>query len=209
MNKNLIFIVIALIVAGGIGYKLMSKPSPVTQPAVVSSVSSKNHLKSSLKQLMAMGKSASCELSADLDQGILSGKINISGQKMMGDFKMNDSDGKMIDSHMINDGESTYVWSSAAPQGTKIKNDAVASSKSSGEQNNLDQDKEVDMDCSDWTPAPGSFNPPSDVDFIDMSSMMKGIIKEKSEESVGTEKSICDAVTDPQAKAICLQQMGN
>ena len=208
MNKNLIFIAVALIVAGGIGYKLMAKPSPVTQPSVVSPVNSKNHLRSSLRQLMTMGKSASCEISADAEQGIVSGKINISGQKMMGDFKMNGTDGNMMDNHMINDGEFTYVWSSAAPQGTKIKNDAVAPDKSDQNQNNLDQDKEVDMDCSDWTPASGSFNPPSDVNFIDMSSMMKGVI-EKSGQPATSGNSLCDSVSDPQAKAMCLQQLGN
>ena len=208
MNKNLILAIIAVIGLGGIGYMVSSKSSsePKTSTQVVTN--SKNKIKSSMKQLLRMGKNVSCEINDNGELGTTSGKINISGQKMMGNFQMKDMEGKMGDSHMINDGEFTYVWSSAVPQGTKIKNDAVVPAKSDQVQNNLDQDKEVDMDCSDWTPSSGSFNPPSDVDFIDMSSMMKGVI-EKSGQPATDGDSVCDSVTDLQAKAICLQQIGN
>ena len=174
MNKNVIFIVIALLAAGGIGYKLMAKPSPKLQTIVPQVENSKSRVKSSLRQMMGMGKSASCEVSANEAEGLISGKVNISGSKMMGDFKMSDEMGKMMDSHMINDGEFTYIWSSAAPQGTKIKNDTVAPAKSGQTQNGFDEDQEVDMECSDWSPASNSFTAPSDVEFFDMSNMMRG-----------------------------------
>lgn len=207
--KNIgILIIILLIAAGGIGYKLMAKSSSNFQPPVSVAENSRNHVKSSMKQLLGLGKSVSCEMNTNDDQGITTGKINISGQKMMGSFEITDKDGKMMNSHMVNDGEFTYMWSSATPQGTKIKNDAVTPAKSGQAQNNFDEDKEVDMDCSDWTPSTGSFTAPRDVEFLDMSNMMKGI-REKSEEPVSTGKSVCDAVTDPQAKAVCLQQVGN
>lgn len=209
MNKNLILILIVLIVAGGIGYKLMVKSNPKVQAPVPQVENSKTRVKSSLKQMLGMGKSVSCEMSANQAEGIVSGKVNVSGSRMMGDFKMSDESGKMMDTYMINDGEFTYIWSSETPQGTKIKNNAVTSGKSDQPQNNLDQDKEVDMECTNWSPVSGSFIPPSDIDFIDMSSMMKAIINEKSDQPVTTQKSICDAVSDPQAKAICLQQVGN
>lgn len=199
--KNIgILIVILLIAAGGIGYKLMAKSSSKVQPPITVVENSRNHVKSSMKQLLGLGKSVSCEMNTNDDQGITTGKINISGQKMMGDFQLTYSDGKEISSHMMNDGEFTYMWSSATPQGTKIKNDAVTPAKSDKSQTSLDQDKEVDMNCSDWTPSTDSFTVPRDVEFLDMSNMMKGI-REKS--------SVCDAVTDPQAKAVCLQQVGN
>lgn len=208
MKQNVILIVIALIVAGGIGYKLMAKSSPEVEFPVTKTESSKTRVKSSLKQLLGMGKNASCELSADEAQGVVSGKINISGAKMMADFKMSDEAGKMMDSHMINDGEFTYIWSSAAPQGTKIKNETVAPAKPDQTKDSFDEDKEVDMDCTDWVPTSESFKVPKDVEFLDMSNMMKGVI-EQSEQPVKDGGSVCDAITDPQAKAICLQQMGN
>lgn len=174
--KNIwILIIVALIAVAGIGYKFIAKPAPKNESAIEKIESSKTKVKSSLKQMLGMGKNVSCEMAASEEQGLISGRVNIAGSKMMADFKMADEMGKMMDSHMINDGEFTYIWSSSAPQGTKIKNDTVAPAKSDQTQNSFDEDQEVDMECSDWSPASNSFTAPSDVEFLDMSNMMKGI----------------------------------
>lgn len=207
--KNIwILIIIALIAAAGIGYKFIAKPALKNESTVAKIENSKTKVKSSLKQMLGMGKNVSCEMAASEEQGLISGRVNIAGSKMMADFKMADGMGKMMDSHMINDGEYTYIWSSAAPSGTKIKNDSVSQAGTGKDTNSFDEDKEVDMDCSDWSPSSDSFKVPDGIEFLDMSTMMKDVM-DKSRQPAGGGSSVCDAVSDPQAKAMCLQQIGN
>ena len=139
-----------------------------------------------------------------------SGTIDVSGKKMRGDFNMMVDSTKEYKSSMIQDGEYAYMWSDADKKGTKFKvaglpsPSPTATSKSS----TVDVNQEVDLKCSSWGVDPSKFVVPTDVEFTDMSAMMDKM-QEQSGMMKNTQKSACDAISDPQAKAQCVSALGN
>lgn len=128
--------------------------------------------------LIKLGKVAKCTYSYDADKSKLSGVTYISGKNMRGDFTMKLADGQDIESHIISDGEWLFSWSSAMPQGFRMKvSDQESKSIDSSTQNTnaLDLNKSFDYKCSAWLVDSSKFEVPTDVTFADFSEMMKGV----------------------------------
>lgn len=205
MSKQ-IGIVIALVVLGLIGivgYKQFNKsaaaPTQDTSNSSQTTIGSGEAMnKGSIKSLFGQGKNVSCTIDYP-DSQVQDGTVYVSGSKMRGDFSMM-TDGKTADSHMINDGTYIYSWSSVSAQGTKMKVETVeeASQEVNTEQKqNVDLDTEVDYKCAPWSVDNSLFVPPANVQFVDFSESMKQI-----------QKSACDQIPDPDAKAACEKAMG-
>lgn len=124
--------------------------------------------KGSIKSLLASGKNVSCNISMPDQQG--SGKVFVSGTKVRGDFTMQ-VDGKELSSHMVSDGAYIYVWTDTSNQGTKFKTDTKAPTASNQPQT-TDLDKEVDLNCSNWSLDNSKFTVPGNIQFSDLSQMM-------------------------------------
>ncbi len=177
---NLILAAIGLIIIVAAGIFVLSKKStkaPQQAATTIQASPQESQNRGSLKSLLAKGKDLSCAFTSN--QGKTKGMVFISGKKMVGDFTTTESDNKQVESHMIQDDQYSYFWSSAAVQGTKIKISTIeqvtpSPTASSQTQNQgVDINQDVDYQCSDWTVDNSKFVPPSNVTFMDVSALMQ------------------------------------
>lgn len=200
-------VVIAVLVGG---YYMMSQKSSQTPGQTSTGTESQSNgegvMKSSIKGLLGAGKNVMCTVKYDEASG--EGTYYVSGDKMRVDYSMT-SAGKTIDGHMISDGTYMYSWTSELGQGTKIKISAMEemSAKSSPSSGSVDIDKEVDLDCSNWSVDESQFEVPTNVNFIDATESIQKI-QEQTGKMQDSQKSACDAIGDATAKAACMQAIG-
>lgn len=214
MNKLVIIVVAVLVLAllGYFGYMQMQKggTNPIQQAV---EQTSESVTKGTIKSLLGANKNVTCKTTAKDQSG--SGTIFVAGSKMRGDFS-SQVEGKSMMTHMIQDDEFAYMWSDEDSRGTKFKIDVnqpepslPAGSSVNSKAENLDD--EVDMNCSSWIPDGSKFKPPGEVQFTDLSKMMENT---KIQNKTGTtapkvDSSICDQIEDADAKAQCLNALGN
>lgn len=193
-------VVIVVIVAIAL-FTILKKSPQSSQIPIVSqeATTSAQATKGSIKSLLTAGKSVSCTINYSTDVSVSKGKIYVSGNKVYGEFKVLGADGEEIQSYMIQDGENGYSWSGASLAGTKFKIDPAASPTVQSDQS-VDINRDSDMDCSSWSVDNSKFVPPTNVQFTDVSEVLK-------QTTQGT-KTNCDQITDSQAKASCLQYSG-
>lgn len=209
MSKQIgviIAVVLVLAVLGIVAFSQMKKPADVTsQPTPQEAkVETSEITKGSIKGLIAAGKSVNCEMS--YPDSNIKGQTFVSGNKVRGDFEVSDQNGSMMKTHMISDGTYSYMWTDSSKTGTKFKMDAVKPSNapSINPQNQAaDLDKEVDLKCNTWSTDNSKFTVPSDIQFSDLSNMMKtgGTSAPK------LDSSVCNQIEDPSAKASCLKAL--
>lgn len=204
----IIAVVAVIIIAAGaylvLGKKSQTPQTTSTNTATEQKSEDSGSIKGSIKSLLGSNKNVMCIIKPEVDQ-TAEQKVYISGNKMRGDFTMN-VEGKQFESHMITDGTSAYTWSSAMPQGIKMKMDEsfVSASPVAGQPQQVDIDKQIDMQCSPWNVDESLFNLPSDIKFLDVSSMMKPAASSASNQTQQNQgSSVCDSITDPEAKAAC------
>ena len=193
--------IIAVIVIGGAAFAYMQFANKSTQPQESVSItqekasqSASTQTRNSIKSLLGVGRNATCKIS--YPDGTTSGTIYVADNKIRGDFNLTTPDNKQMESHMIQDGQFSYFWTGTT--GTKIKIDTstTQTSPAAGQQQGTDFDKEVDMDCSSGSIDSSKFTLPADVKFTDLS------------QAIQTPASVCNAITDPQAKTACLKSAG-
>jgi len=184
MNKTVLWVLIGVIVLGGILYlatgKKSSAPATTSNTNVESSANTSANATpaanssaapQSLKDLLAFGGSQKCTFS---DSGS-SGTFYVSGGKARGDFSSTVA-GKTEMTHMIMDGQISYVWVDGQKQGFKMSASDMASAQSSAPAaapKAVDANKKMDYSCSPWAADSTMFALPAGVQFMDMSAMMK------------------------------------
>ena len=166
----------------------------------------------SIKSLLGANKNITCKINpSENDEGT----IYVTGSKMRGDFSTR-VEGKGMMSHMIQDGEYAYMWLDEDAKGTKMKLDfnqpvpsVPAGSSVRSQAENLDE--EVDMNCSNWSPDNSKFNVPGDVEFTDLSEMLKNSMMQNKTGTTAPkmDASVCNQIEDATAKAQCLKALGN
>lgn len=158
MNAKVVIIAaVALALLGVSGWVFVKKTgqkTAVTQPAE----SAQQSAMQSLKDLLAAGVSQKCTFDM--------GSVVISGSKFKADINTTVDD-KTIQTHMINDGEFSYIWGGDLPQGIKMKVDAATSS--SGTPQYFDTSAQINYKCEQVVANPADFVVPADVTFTDLS----------------------------------------
>ena len=165
---------------------------------------------SSIKSLLSGNKNVMCTVKYPPDSGMNGeGTVYVSANKMRGDFIMMVNN-QSTDSHMISDGEYMYSWSSQAAQGTKIKMETIDKQQTGQEKSNADINQQVDLNCSDWSVDDSKFTPPAEIKFTELNIPVNTTQNQSPGQAGGQNLStVCDQITDPQAKAACMQQTGN
>ncbi|HTR19203.1 MAG TPA: hypothetical protein VMH91_04495 [Candidatus Paceibacterota bacterium] len=202
MNKTVLWVVAAIIVIGG-GYWLYSSGAlgggSGGEMMENSTSTSQGQSSGSMKDLLAHG-SSQCQVN-DTANGS-SGTVYVGNGEMRGDFTSQTQTGT-VTSHMISDGQTVYVWSSAAPQGMKMSvSSETSSSGSSSAQDPYNEN--VNYTCSPWSVDSAEFTLPAGVTFEDMSTMMHGSASGGA--SVGANAAqcaACDQAPNATAKAQC------
>ena len=124
--------------------------------------------KGSAKALMARGGDHKCTFTQVVENSTSTGTVYISGMKMRGDFKSDVSAAGTnisVESHMISDGEFTWVWSSMMPTGMKMKIDAEAGATAD---QGFDANQELEYSCVKWNRDASQFDLPSAVTFTEI-----------------------------------------
>lgn len=140
----------------------------------------------SLRDLLALGKSQKCVITSSVtdDDGTktdTSGTIYISGKKMAQEVMVTSTDKEMpkINMRMISDGDYMYTWNTETKaQGMKIKitePEKGTAENGNPENGSISMDDKLNVKCSSWLVENSIFSIPSDVQFTDLSEMMKNI----------------------------------
>lgn len=212
MPRYILIAVIVLVVLAGGWYVYSGKQSsimPYTQNSSQGS-SAGDKISGKFADLLNAGKSMECTFSGETDGYKTSGTVFVAGKNMRGDFN-SESKGKMMDSHMIQNGEKIYSWTTEPKQGMMMKITKEDQARNQEEADSaankpLDVDKNYDYNCKGWSGDQSKFQPPSDIEFQDLSVMM-----EKATGGVGKDAglscSACDNL-EGDAKASCQQALG-
>lgn len=191
MTKNKGFGLIGVIVAlaivaliGGGAYYAMNRnktdvagENQASTTAEQSSATGSVDSKSSLRDLLGMGRNLACNFTNTASGTTVSGTVFISGSQMRGDFTSKTGTQAAIDSHMIRTGSDVYIWSSLqGGQGIKMtltEEQNAGAQGASSMATPADLDEKVAYECGNWLPDTSKFAAPSNVKFMDFSAMMK------------------------------------
>ncbi len=149
------------------------KANPQNQPKEMTSG------KKSLSDFFAMKGTLKCTFSDKTNSG--SGTVYLGGGKMRGDFQSQAND-TASQTHMVNDGTYVYIWTEGQKNGYKMSLDAVKNEASqvkvSGtpsivKPQGMDMSQQSNYSCAPWVANATMFKVPSDITFVDYSSMMQ------------------------------------
>lgn len=137
----------------------------------------------SFLELMGMGRNITCDFSyvAEDTNGAAAGTIQVSGERMRGDFEMEQA-GETYYSHMIQDGDMIYTWSESPmgdfaivmpiEEGEDVEADTQEYSRP------VSMNNDVDYNCRAWDVDASVFVPPSDIEFMSMEEMFQNMMPE-------------------------------
>ena len=187
MSTNwIIGIVIGAIVVLGGGYYVMSSGSLSMSdktPTGSSTAREDQYAKAtgvafagSWNDLVARGGNYKCDINHMGTNDTTTGTVYISGTSLRGDFS-SDTKAGVIASHMLKISDTMYVWGDAMKQGVMMKATAMQGSSASATQGaGVSQDQSYDWSCSATGAEASMFVKPSNIDFLDVSVMMKSSI---------------------------------
>src|SRR3989344_7539153 len=174
----LIAVIVVLALAGG-WYVYSGKQSSMPYSQNSSQGSSMgDKISGKFADLINAGRSMECTFSGETDGYKTTGTVFVAGKNMRGDFN-SESKGKMMDSHMIQNGETIYSWTTEPKQGMMMKITKEDQAGDLDESNTgpnksfEDMDKNYDYQCKNWSGDQSKFQPPSDIQFQDLSVMME------------------------------------
>ena len=175
MDKKLIYVIVVVIILGiggffVLGNKSAKPPSTPTPPEAQPSATPTSQ--QSLKDLLTSGGAKKCTF--EYKETNSNGSVYIANSKMRGDFQAV-SNGQTINSHMIVDGTTSYIWTDNQAMGFKMSMDNMEKPQvtpGAQTQSNVDINQKFNYNCSPWTPDASEFVLPKGVDFKDMSTMM-------------------------------------
>ncbi len=212
MNKKIvvaIVIVIVVLMLGVGGFLLASKTnrSSSVEPTQSANVATTESPKS-LKELLTASSAQQCSFSGETGA---TQTVYISRGKMRGDFTTASAQGTM-NSHMVVDGQTSYLWVDGQNTGFKMSFDAASQQQTQqGANNSVDVNKEVDYKCKAWAEDASLFTLPTDIKFTDFSSMVPSASQIPSSGAPSMTKeqqcSACDAAPES-ARAACKAALG-
>ncbi len=178
MNSKIItgIIVVIVIVAGVflVTRNKGQKAEVASNSETASQASSSSTESGSIKSLIAAGKSQKCTYSVQGESGATSeGTIYVGDGKMRGDFTASSMSGQ---SHMINMGNTTYMWSDDGKMAIKMAfdpNAAVANTNANSQQQ-ASLEENHDFKCEGWTIDGSKFELPSGVTFNELPNFSAG-----------------------------------
>jgi hypothetical protein len=130
--------------------------------------------------LFKLNRPLECAFTYEAEDIRHEGNVFVDGKKSRVESMYQDDAGMMFASSMITDGEMMYMWGSS-PQGEMAIKMRVPDATTQNtqaptkNQNPIDPNTAVDYSCESWRVDGSIFVPPTDVQFIDMDEMMKGM----------------------------------
>ena len=222
MNKTIMYVVGGIVVVGGIAVFLMNKTAGPVAPGGDANTPAPG-AQMSMRELLGFGGAQRCTFTNKVENSESSGVVYVSGGKMRGDFTSLAA-GQAIQSHMIVDGETSYVWSDAAPQGMKISFADMNAQGGTNSGQSVDVNEKVGYSCGAWAVDANVFALPTGVTFSDLGAILPpgGIPKLQGtpgtvQPSAGTMPSggagafqcaACNQVPEGDERMQCLEALG-
>ena len=205
MNKKILIVIGILLLGGGIGaYLFMSKGTSSTIPdGQQTATSSEASAQKSLKDLIGLGQSQECTFS--MSEGN-SGTVYIASGKMRGDFTTT-SEGQTTISHMLVDGNTSYLWMEGQDMGYKFSVDTSAQEQGETSQGSVDLDQKADYSCKAWRADSSVLALPEGVEFKDMSQLTSPSGTQSQEDTKAVQCAACDSAPED-AQAQCRAALG-
>lgn len=161
--------IVAIVILGGGGWYATTHTHETAAPAAGTSTSAAEtdgSFTGSLRALAARGGSYVCTMHTDSGNVPTDGTIYVSGENIRGDFSSNAPQIGTVDTHMIADGTTLYLWNSLLPQGIKsTEMTEETTDASSGNGTTLDVNRSYTYDCKAWSADASMFVVPADITF--------------------------------------------
>jgi hypothetical protein len=209
MNRNLIIAAVVLVMLGAGLYIYQKSQNGQMDPASMmkDDASALGKINGTLQDLFAKGVPMQCSFTSTAEGSATSGTVYVSGQNMRGEFASTQAGENEVMSYMIRTGDTTYTWSSNQQQGVKMtfsEEDAAemqAKAEAMQKENPqaFSENQSMDYDCKPWVPTLGSFTPPTDIEFMDLSAQMQQMQQKMEALPTGS-----DTMEDSQC-AMCMQ----
>lgn len=209
-NKALIVAAAVIILAllGGAAYLKLSKSSTNqkgTEKAATPTTSANATNNTTLAGLLALGQNLRCSFNFNGTGGTSTqGTFYLSNGNLRGDFVVKNTDGKETQMNMIRNGDENYIWGPSLPTGIKMKLsfDKLATNEQANQFASLNQ--KTNYTCVPWGADSSMFNPPSNVSFTDVTSMMPAASPTGAKTQTA---SPCDQIADATTKAACIKAL--
>jgi len=194
-----------LLAIGGLFFYAQSTKAPSQENATVAETKVET-AKNNLLALISSGSTQECTFQyEDDDNGSMKGIFYLSGDKFRGDIDVTNEDDDTSTVSIIRNGNTNYIWGSEMETGIKMTLPVDEFSKSDQAKGYLDAEKEVDYKCKSWLADPTKFNPPSNLKFLDLSSI--NVTQPKSTDGDSEDQcSACNSLSGD-AKTTCLTQL--
>ncbi len=212
MQKNWIWIAVAVIVVGLLGYFLFAMGGTTSLSTLGNT---------SLRSLLTATATQKCTF----NNGQTNGTIYVSAGRMRGDFASKTGD-TTAQSHMIISNNIAYVWVDGLNQGYRMPFESLSASSSNNQASGgVDADAKVATNCGPWAATDASFSLPTNISFNAVGTVapaqQTGSTSSQSSGSAGTSAgasasgsatqsyaaqkcAACNAITDKTAKAQCM-----
>lgn len=217
MKKIILGVIVLLVLL--VGGVLLNRAKPTSEVAdstaaatLAETQTSPTTQNTSLKNLLAMNKSQKCTFDTEYS----SGTTYISSGKMRGDFSAK-AGGQTQITHMIADGQTSYMWMEGQTTGYQMNFSAMQGNTTKGEVNNtgqvnVDPSQSMNYNCSNWPTDASVFALPKNIQFTDMSAMMDTyqtpptIAPIPGNDNMDQMTAACNKLPEP-AKTQCLASM--
>jgi hypothetical protein len=150
--------------------------SPVAGSVSTSNQASASAVRQTMHDLITSGATQTCAFSiaATATSSGLSGTIYMASGNMQGDFIKTDTAGKVTNAHMIITGGMDYLWTDAVAKGYKLSwsvaaNSTILSDRAGG----VNINQPTAYSCSNWTADQSKFTIPANIQFTDITAMIK------------------------------------
>ncbi len=219
-NNRLIIVaavVIVFLLAGGAVYLKLSKTAvnPQNQTANASPTpkptqAGKSPMKS-LIDLLSQNQSLHCTFNnTTANGGVYQGTIYVANGNMRGNFSTTENN-KETFANVIRKENETYVWTNNSKTGFKMTVSIQDLSNNTQANQYVNSSEKINYSCFPWTVDNSMFIPPANIQFTDVTSLMphgsSAPFVSPSATSGTQTASPCDQITDPTAKAACLNAM--
>ena len=207
MNTRLVAVATAGVILLGIGglfFYNQTKQAPKT-PEQTKTEQAKEEPKT-LSSLLSLGASQECRFTyEDEETGSTKGVVYVAKNKLRTDLDITDTEGKNSSVSIIRNGDTNYIWGTELETGVKLTLSEEEFKDNEQIKGSLDTEKEVDYDCKGWIVDETKFNPPSNIDFLDLSNLQ--VTEPKSTGSGSSSQcGSCNSLTG-EAKTYCLKQL--
>jgi uncharacterized protein YxeA len=201
MNKNIIYIVIAIVIIGGGAFYFLNQDKAANNALPGTQLADDSEMKgsASLRDLVMRNRPMQCTVNEADSQGT----FYVADNNMRGDFT-NTIDGKTMSGHMIVKGDTSYTWTEGEKTGFKFtaSGEANVETENSAEQKTqVDLDEPINYDCRAWNKDNSYFEVPSDIEFTDFSAMMNPAASGSSSGGVDLKAMQCAACDSAPAES--------